>query len=137
MTEIVIDMRQLSGVAASDAEADYAGTFYIYPYTAYEHDDHVLTAKKLTVSYTGSVSVHLPPTEAGQGMVFDPAESMGLGYGVYAIPDSPTAVNFVDLVKLDPNTLDPTDATISAWNAALADYDERLSDLELLHHMGI
>ena len=62
--------------------------------------------------------------------MFEPFGIPGLAKKVYAIPDSPTAVNIVDLVELDPSTLDPTPDNVAAWNAALADFDQRLDDAE-------
>ena len=130
MTEIFIDMRQISGVEPDDALATATGRFLVYPYSILYRDEVFVTAKKLVIEIDGTGSVFLPPTEAAEGIVFKPLNVPGLSKKIFAIPDSATAVNFVDLVELDPTTLDPTPDNVAAWNAALADFDVRLTAAE-------
>lgn len=130
MTEIFIDMRQLSGVEPSGALTTTRGRFLIYPYSLLYRDDYFVTKKKLRLTVDGTGSVFLPPTSTNEGMVFEPLDVPGLALKVFAIPDSVSAVNFVDLVELDPSTLDPTTDNVAAWDAALADFDTRLTAAE-------
>ncbi len=130
MTEIYIDMRELTGVEPDDALGPHRGRFKIYPFALLYRSDHFVTKQALSILIDGTGSVFLPPTLAAEGMVFDPVGIPGLGRKVFAIPDSPTAINFVDLVELDPATLDPTPDVIAAWQAALAAFDVRLTASE-------
>ena len=99
MTEIFIDMRQLTGLEPDDSVGPTKGRFKIYPYGVFERTDYFVTKKALSILIDGTGSVFLPPTAAAEGMVFEPFGIPGLAKKVYAIPDSPTAVNIVDLVE--------------------------------------
>ena len=131
MTEIYFDLKQISGIEPDDALNPARARFSIYPYTLLNRGTYAVTKNALRVGIDGTGSVHLPPTNAAEGMVFDPFGIPGLSRRIVAIPDSATAINFLDLIQLDPDTLNPDDPNvIEAWAAALQAALDAAADAE-------
>ena len=84
-----------------------------------EAPDRLLLPAGFTVRLVGGEALlHLAPT--GAGWCWQIIERTPRGKTRYVlVPDSPTVVDYADLVDVDPLTLDPTAKPEAAWWAAI------------------
>lgn len=106
----VVDFNFSDEIAAAGFEPSGAGHLICRYVNDFDVDDIVVTTKpfRVAIASDGTGSADVYPTPAGNGlMVRVPFGSSlrGIRPRTVEVPDSPTPVDFSDLVELDPKTL--------------------------------
>lgn len=118
MTDVLVD---LSVPDPSGVDAPAEGVLYCTPTRRRDVDGRVVLPASFSVDLVGGMAV-LPLAPTGPDWCWQIQEATRLRHTRFVVvPDSATPVLYTALVDVDPGTLDPSESSVPAWEAAVGE----------------